>query len=149
MRARPLLGTLTVCALAWATACGSAEVAREDRHLAATTVTAEYSVELRDIAFAPAALEVGVDQVVDLRIQNTGTIDHDFTIEGIPADAVVLGRQAAEHQGHARAYPVHAAPGPGEALTVRLHAHQAGTYTYYCTVKGHREAGMAGTLVVS
>ena len=36
--------------------------------------------------------------------------------------------------------------GGSKTLTVRL---KAGTYTYYCSVPGHRQAGMQGTLTVS
>jgi uncharacterized cupredoxin-like copper-binding protein len=37
--------------------------------------------------------------------------------------------------------------GPGGTSTVSASL-KPGTYTFYCTVPGHREAGMSGTLTV-
>jgi nitrite reductase (NO-forming) len=43
---------------------------------------------------------------------------------------------------------VHVAADRDETAEGGLRADTAGEYTYYCTVAGHREAGMEGTLVV-
>jgi len=42
----------------------------------------------------------------------------------------------------------HVSAGRGETAEGGLRADEPGEYTYYCTVTGHREAGMEGTLVV-
>lgn len=126
--------------------CGGEEHVEED--LTTATPVQTIKIELRDIAFSESRLEAGVDQVVDIEVKNGGTLDHDFTIERMAVDALVMGPQSAEHQGHGSGYAVHGAPGPGQTLTVRLHSHAAGEFTYFCTVKGHREAGMTGALVV-
>ena len=52
---------------------------------------------------------------------------HDFTIDDID---------------------VHVAADGGETAEGGLRADEPGEYTFYCTVAGHREAGMEGTLVV-
>lgn len=36
----------------------------------------------------------------------------------------------------------------GDQVTVTVEASQTGTFVYYCTVPGHRQAGMEGKLVV-
>lgn len=43
---------------------------------------------------------------------------------------------------------VHVAANRGETVEGGLRADEAGQYTYYCSVAGHRDAGMEGTLVV-
>ncbi len=127
----------------------SAPAPRHDPPLPEVAPAATIELGLRDIAFSTQSLEVAAEQIVDLHLANAGQLEHDFTVERMPSDAVVLGPQAAAHQEHEGHYAVHAAPRPGDTVTVRLHPHAAGTYLYYCTVKGHREAGMSGTIVVS
>jgi len=44
---------------------------------------------------------------------------------------------------------MHAHTAAGETVTVTFTPTEPGTYEFYCTVPGHREAGMIGTLVVT
>jgi uncharacterized cupredoxin-like copper-binding protein len=132
---------------------GKSEQPHADADLSRATSAQTVAVEMRDIAFAPARFEIAVDQIVDIDLRNAGQLDHDFTIERMAADALVIdslvvGTQTAEHQGHGPSFAVHGAPGPGKGLIIRLHPHTKGEFTFYCTVPGHREAGMTGKLVV-
>jgi plastocyanin len=68
---------------------------------------------------------------VTITFQNSAPVAHNLTI----ADST--GAQVA-------ATPT--ISGGSETLTVTL---KSGTYTYFCTVPGHRAAGMQGTLTVS
>ena len=52
---------------------------------------------------------------------------HDFTIDDVD---------------------VHVAADRGETAEGGLRVDEPGEYTYYCTIAGHREAGMEGTLLV-
>lgn len=81
-----------------------------------------------DIAYesAPEALPTGD---VAVRLENDGVIEHNVTIEEL-SDETILD----------------AAGGETDDATVTL---EAGEYTYYCSIPGHREAGMEGTLTVS
>lgn len=74
---------------------------------------------------APSTAEAGE---VTIGLDNQGAADHDVTIEEL-GDEIV-----AEAPG-----------GETDTGTVEL---EAGTYTYYCSVPGHRPAGMEGTLEV-
>jgi uncharacterized cupredoxin-like copper-binding protein len=146
-----LLGTLAASLVTFALGC-----AAEDGHgpggLATATPAQTLALELRDIAFSESRLEARTGAIVDLELRNDGALAHDFTIERMPVDAYVSrvpGRPAAGHEAHGPRFAVHGAPGQGERLTIRLHTHEAGEFTYYCSVPGHREAGMTGTLVVS
>ena len=63
---------------------------------------------------------------VTFQIENVGTVEHDFLIEGLDK-----GTQALR-------------PGQSTTLTVDL---KPGTYTIFCNVAGHKEAGMHIQLV--
>lgn len=79
-----------------------------------------------DIEYTEAPAEIPAGEAA-IALDNQGQLLHDVTFEG--ADVVVeadAGQQAAE--------------------TFTL---EAGTYTYFCSVPGHREAGMEGTVEVT
>ena len=86
------------------------------------------AVTLVDFGFRPAEIRIRAGQPINLELANRGVVVHDLTI---PA----LGFQAAVQ--------------PGRQWTAGLRAPAAGTYEYYCSVPGHREAGMGGRLVVT
>lgn len=75
---------------------------------------------------APAQLPAGD---VALTLDNTGSIEHNVTIEEL-GDETVLD----------------AAGGETDETTIAL---EPGELTYYCSVPGHREGGMEGTLTVT
>ncbi|MFA7249703.1 MAG: cupredoxin domain-containing protein [Dehalococcoidia bacterium] len=112
---------------------------------AAQTLT----VKLADISFAPAALRAQRNSLVEVALENTGRLDHDFTIKKIDVDQALerSGAAPAGHQ-HVDEYAVHVALGASQTARLRLHLHAPGTYTFFCTVLGHEQAGMRGTLVV-
>jgi plastocyanin len=80
-----------------------------------------------DIAFEPVELTIPADTDVDIKITNMGLLQHDFFIEDTDYESDMLD------------------PEDTQTMTVKL---AAGEYTYYCSVPGHREAGMEGTLTV-
>lgn len=83
-------------------------------------------VTAESFEFDPA--EIHVDTGEDIAIVLTSTdILHDFIIDELDA---------------------HVAADPGETAEGGFTAGAPGTYTYYCSVPGHRSAGMEGTLVV-
>lgn len=144
-RLAPLLVASLACLASLVLAgCGSASSA-----LATATPTRTIELGLRDVAYTPSRLQLAAGEVVDLVLTNTGASDHDFTIDTMPGEVLVLGKQTAAHQEHAAHAAVHAAPGPGKTVTIRLRPSSKGDYAFYCSVAGHREAGMAGTLVVT
>ena len=84
-------------------------------------------VAMVDIAFAQTELTIPANTDVTFQFTNSGVAVHNFKID----DPEV--------------YSGGLANGQTAELTVNL---PAGTYTYYCTVPGHRDAGMLGTLTV-
>lgn len=71
---------------------------------------------------------------VTIAFANSSPLAHNFTLQqGTSANGKVLGATPTFQGGV-------------KTLTLNL---KPGTYTYYCSVPGHRMAGMVGTLTVS
>lgn len=71
---------------------------------------------------------------VTVTFDNVGGAEHNFTID--------------EAFGDVKAVPPDGNTPPGETDEAELQLF-AGTFTYYCSVPGHRSAGMQGTLTVA
>ena len=110
-----------------------------------------YLVEMTNFAYAPEVLEVAAGDVLEIAIQNVEAVLHDFTIDEIDADVHVsylAGTGQHAHEESQLEADVHFAltePGTG---VVHMKIHEPGEYVFYCSVPGHREAGMKGTLIV-
>lgn len=91
--------------------------------------TAPTAVELSavDISFDPKELTIPADTDVAITITNHGVLQHDFVLDeaGVKSDLL----------------------NGGDSTTVTVNL-PVGTYTFYCSVPGHKEAGMTGTLIV-
>ena len=110
-----------------------------------------YLVRMTNFAFTPDVLEVNAGEVLEIAIQNVERVLHDFTIDEIDADVHISYLGGTGQHAHAEAEKdadVHFAltePGSG---VVHIKVHEPGEYVIYCSVPGHREAGMEGTLIV-
>jgi len=62
--------------------------------------------------------------------------------------AIVLTSEDARHYFVIDELDAHVSAGAGETAVGGFRAHEPGRYAFYCSVAGHREAGMEGTLVV-
>lgn len=85
-------------------------------------------VEAADFMFSPAEITVKAGEVVNLVLVNRGVTVHDLVI---PADRIWLVAPA------------------GQSATTGFRAVRPGEYEFYCSVPGHREAGMVGRIVVT
>ena len=152
MRAQQLslmaLGTLITVAIA----CGgdsegdeagtAADVAQTADLLAGSVPESALSLKARDIAFDRNELAATTGEVFAIVLENTGLLLHDFTIDEIPADVSAVGQQRPSRSD------VHV-PLPRDAQErLLLRVTRPGEYTFYCSVPGHRQAGMEGTLLV-
>lgn len=88
---------------------------------------ATVSLQGKEFEFIPSNLTAPADVEVTLEFENVGTIEHDFTIDEANLKLLVPATET-------------------DSGTFTL---PAGTYTFYCSVPGHRESGMEGTLTVS
>ena len=113
------------------------------------------TVTVSEFAFKPAALTLKVGQRYTVRLQNQGQVLHDWTVDAIPVQDVTVGTSAAHSMSDMgvtmapeEATQLHVAADRGKAADVSFTPTKAGEYVFYCTVPGHREAGMQGKLMV-
>jgi FtsP/CotA-like multicopper oxidase with cupredoxin domain len=83
-------------------------------------------VNLSEFAITPASISAPANG--KLLITNSGTATHNFNVQGTSIKTKDLA--------------------PGDTATLDLKGLKAGTYTVFCAVPGHQQAGMQGTLVV-
>ncbi len=86
------------------------------------------AVAAREVAFTPADIRVRAGETVVLAFKNDDPIFHDWEVSGLAN--------------------VDAGARPGQTQTIRFTIDRPGTYLVECTVEGHAEAGMVGTLIV-
>lgn len=115
----------------------------------------EITVDALDhFQYEPAQVTLQVGQPVRLTLDNTeGVILHDFTIEGLPADAIhseggTHGHSEADSGQMEMGSMLHVAAYPGEVGVLEFTPTQPGTFAFYCTVEGHQAAGMEGSTTV-
>jgi plastocyanin/mono/diheme cytochrome c family protein len=101
------------------------------------------AVVMQDIAFAETAISIPGNEAVDVQMVNEGVLAHDFSIDEIQAEYEVTGDAATSAD-----WDIHVALGPGGQAVMSVTVSEPGEYTFYCSVPGHREAGMEGTLSV-
>jgi plastocyanin len=98
------------------------------------TNEAETTVDLDEFSFDPAKLTVSAGTTIEAR--NVGSIPHNLTIERGPDPSAPSEELAATSTF---------ADGESDVVTVDL---EPGRYALVCTVPGHREQGMVGSLKV-
>lgn len=130
IRVRALTAVAALGLVAALTACGDSNVetgkvagqAGGKPEAGARTV----DVDAKNFSFTPDELEIGTAEEIALALHSEDG-PHDFAVDG-------LGRVADV--------------GGGGTDTERLRIDAPGRYTFFCTLPGHRDGGMEGTLVV-
>jgi nitrite reductase (NO-forming) len=80
--------------------------------------------------FDPPTLSAKAGQPIQLTLDNTGQLVHDFAItEGV-------------------SQPIKISAQPGQNAVITFAIDKPGSYTYFCSEPGHEQAGMKGTLTV-
>jgi Cu+-exporting ATPase len=127
---RPLLGRLReawfLATIAIASLALAGGVMAADRAIDAGAI--HLRVVARDVAYTPPDLRIPAGRTIVLEFANEDQMFHDWEVVG-PAN-------------------VDAGARPGQTRKLRFIIDEPGTYPIMCTVEGHAEAGMVGTLVV-
>ena len=82
----------------------------------------------KEFSFDPAKLTLKAGEASTIVLKNTGSIEHDFTVEDPGFKLTVPGNNTREKV---------------------LKIDKPGNYQFYCSVAGHKDAGMKGELTVS
>ena len=83
-------------------------------------------IQASNFEFSPERLAVEPGEEIALRLHSEDS-SHNFAIDGLGQVAEVSG---------------------GATATARLRIDEPGKYTYFCTIPGHRDGGMEGTITV-
>lgn len=122
----PPQGTILKCALP-ESATGEAPVVEGSPASGSMDAAGAIAIDLADIKFEPAEITIPANQDVVITLTTSGVAGHNFTIDELGIASANLLQ--------------------GETATVTINA-APGTYTFYCSIPGHKEAGMVGTLIV-
>lgn len=151
-----LTRTLPVLALAGALAlagCGSSSSTKSSSSSSTPAATPTTSSAAKTPASTPAPSSGGA-QTVDLAANPEGQLAYDkssITVKPGKVDIVFTNMAPLEHDvtvessSHAVEGATPKFKGGSKTLSLTL---KAGTYKFFCTVPGHRAAGMEGTLTV-
>ena len=109
-------------------AAGASPVAQPPAESGASAAPSTIDVEMVDIAFEPTEIRVPANTEITVNLTNSGVGSHTFTIDD-------LGVDSGQYAG-------------GQSGTLTFNSGAPGSYEFVCTVPGHKEAGMVGTLIV-
>jgi len=113
--------------------------------------TTEVTLLATEFKYVPASITVPQGEPVTLTLKNDGNVEHDFVVQKIGV-ADVQEHDHGNMSGHdmeSPEYDLHISAMPGGSGVITFTSTETGTYQFLCTVKGHKEAGMVGTLVVA
>jgi len=163
MRYRFLLMVILaiVATAALGVACGD----DDDENIGDPTAQATDGSEVQELSIAPSdelvfepnEVTVRVGQPVELTVDNAGNSAlHDWTITEISVHGVEM-HGASEDMGHMEDMEGHEGGDPdlhiaidgGHSGMISFTPAEPGEYMFHCTVDGHAEAGMVGTLLVT
>ncbi len=142
------LSMLILAALVGLTACSGDEDTGEPGM--------QIEVTASDFRFTPSEVRVSANQRYELRFQNDSQLLHDWTIDEIPATNIDANSSGDHDMGNMSSMPMmgsgsgqlHVAAAGRRSATLLFTPTRPGEYIFYCTVAGHRAAGMEGRLIV-
>jgi plastocyanin len=88
----------------------------------------EFYISGTEYSFDPSSITVRPGETVRISFQNDGELPHNLTISALGIGTRTIA--------------------PGVVDTIEFTAPVAGTYDFFCSVSGHKESGMTGTLIV-
>ena len=91
-------------------------------------VNKEIDVSAKEYSFTPSNITVNKGETVKIVFTNNGLFPHNFTISDL---GLITGNI-----------------NPGDSKTIIFTANKIGEFAYFCSIDGHKDLGMQGSLVV-
>lgn len=101
------------------------------------------NIEANDFAYLPNQINVKKNKIITINLINNGKVEHDLQISGLNAEVIKVD----SHQHHNKD-SIHVHAQAGNQSKVMIKPLETGEFEYYCTIPGHRESGMIGTLKI-
>lgn len=102
-------------------------------------------VTAENMRFAPDQIQFPAGERVIITLQNKDGVEHDLQVDGLQVEPLDELDRPGEHEGaDDSTLALHTSPNGMARLTFRTE--QRGTFDFYCTIPGHKEAGMVGEL---
>lgn len=81
-----------------------------------------------EFSFNPSSIDLQAGEKVKIIFKNVGKAPHNLVIEGMGISTKTIG--------------------PGKSDSIEFTVSNSGTYIFFCSIPGHRKAGMEGRLIV-
>ena len=92
-------------------------------------ITQTLEIELAEFSIIPEETSLHEGDGLRIIITNNGEIDHDFAIQSLGIQVPLIA--------------------PGDTVTIDILLEETGSFEFICTIAGHKELGMTGTLNVN
>src|SRR5690625_19553 len=102
-------------------------------------------IKAKEYSFMSNEVQVKAGETVTLFIENIGDEEHDLEIIGLEVDDV---KQNSAHDHGQGSNKIHLHASPGDKQSITFMPVEQGVYRFICTLPGHEELGMSGTLEV-
>ncbi|MCX6021774.1 MAG: cupredoxin domain-containing protein [Chloroflexi bacterium] len=111
----------------------------------------EITVTAKDYRYTPDKITVNAGQKVRIKFVNADTVEHD--VSAAAAVQLVQTQGSSAHAGHGdmamgAIAPLHLHTDANTTATIEFTPQNKGTYELFCSVTGHKEQGMVGTVIV-
>ncbi|UOR12047.1 plastocyanin/azurin family copper-binding protein [Halobacillus amylolyticus] len=121
-------------------------ISGQQEHLEHNARNKNLLIKADEFTFSPNKTNIKVGEKVTLLLDNNCEIEHDLEIK----DLAIEGSEENNTHDHGQGSDeIHVHAAPGEEKSVSFIPVESGTYRFVCTLPGHKESGMFGTIKVS
>ena len=107
----------------------------------------EIVVDMTEMRYSPAAIEVKRGEQIKFIVRNSGAIDHEFLL-ATTAENLKHAEEMRKNPDMEHDEPNGVKLGPGKSAEVLWRFSKRGTFEYSCLIPDHRQSGMIGKVVV-